>query len=176
MFQVMFIFSASAVAENRFSKKRCLVKWVISLYLKVTIRTWGRVLKGSGELIKMPRLNPFSRNVDNINLLNYGGMYRFERKFNRHSREINTKEFIEIWKDVWLRLFLKGKSCNWHYVYYFIDLDLQSEISSKWKDTMKRVVEMDDCGTFAHLYRSFKKIWLRACLFPYCFFVTKNSF
>ena len=44
----------------------------------------------------MPRLNPFSRNVNNIDLLNYGGMYRFERKFNRHSREINTKEFIEM--------------------------------------------------------------------------------
>ena len=52
------------------------------------IRTWGGALTGEGAMGKMPRLNAFSRkrNTKNLKLFpNYGRIYRFERKFNRHS-------------------------------------------------------------------------------------------
>ena len=43
IFQFMFIFCASAAQENRFLKKRCLGKRLISLCQRMVIRTWGRV-------------------------------------------------------------------------------------------------------------------------------------
>ena len=48
----------------------------------------------------MPRFNTFSGNVKTVNLKifpDYDRIYRFERKFNKHSGERkNPKEFIEI--------------------------------------------------------------------------------
>ena len=38
---------------------------------------------------------------------------------------------MEIWKNVSLRLILKDKGGNWHYVYQFVDPYLGVEISSK---------------------------------------------
>ena len=49
-------------------------------------RTWGQVLSGEG----LKKFNAFFRNVNTINLkifLTHGGIYKFERKFNKHSGE-----------------------------------------------------------------------------------------
>ena len=66
----------------------------------------------------MPRFNAFSGNVKTVNLKifpDYDRIYRFERKFNKHSWERkNPKEFIEIWKDISLRLIWKDKGRNRH--------------------------------------------------------------
>ena len=56
------------------------------------IRTWGELWVGRGgdASVKMPRFNAFSRNVNTMNLkifLTHGGVYNFERKFNKHSGE-----------------------------------------------------------------------------------------
>ena len=67
----------------------------------------------------MPRFNAFSGNVSTINLeifpTTWWNIYKFERKFNKHSGERKSpKEFIEISKDVSLRLILKEKGGNQH--------------------------------------------------------------
>ena len=45
---------------------------------------------GRGALLKMPGFSAFSRNMNTINLKifhNLAGIYKFERKFNKHSVE-----------------------------------------------------------------------------------------
>ena len=83
----------------------------------------------------MPRFNTFSINVSTINLKsfpNHGRIYRFARKFNKHSEERQSpKQFIEIeiWEDASLRLILKTKGVNRYYVYHFVDRDREDELS-----------------------------------------------
>ena len=51
------------------------------------IRTWGEFLSGEAW-VKMPRFNAFCRKVNIINLKLFpirGGLYKFERKFYKHS-------------------------------------------------------------------------------------------
>ena len=57
-------------------------------------------MSGEGALVKMHRLDAFSRNVKNVNLKkfsNHGQIYKFERKFNKYPGERQSpKEFIEL--------------------------------------------------------------------------------
>ena len=64
----------------------------------------------------MYRFNAFSGNVNTVNLITFTtrvGIYNFERiSTSNLGREINPKEFIEVWKDASLRLILKEKGRN----------------------------------------------------------------
>ena len=130
-----------------------------------------------GTWVKMPRFNTFSRNASTINLKffpNHGEIYRFERKFKKHSGE-RVKEFIEIWKDVSLRLIFRDKGGNRHCFYHFVDPELGVKISLKKRATEKEGVEIEDWGTSAHLSWGFKKISCRACLLLYGFYGDKKE-
>ena len=109
--------------------------------------------------------------------LNHSSIYKFERKFNNHSgdwREDKApKNFIELWKDVSLRLILKDKGGNRHYVYHFVYPYLRLETSSKMRGHQKKG-EIEDWDTFAHLYWSFKEISCRVCLLFLVFFGAKK--
>ena len=108
------------VGGNRFSKKCCLGGWVISLFLGYDNKNLGASFEWRGAWVKMPRFNAFYRNVYAINLKiipTHGGIYKCERKFNKHSGEkLSLNDFIDLWKDVSLRLILKDKGGNQQYL------------------------------------------------------------
>ena len=90
---------------------------------------------------------------------NHGGLYRFERKFNKYSVVRQSfKESIEIWEDVFLRLIL---ILTWSLRY-----------PAKEKGATRKGgigFEMWNWRTSVHLHCGLKKISCRACLL-YCFF------
>ena len=62
-------------------------------------RTWGRSFEWGGAWVKIPRINAFSRNVNSTNLKifpTHGGIFKFERKFNKHSGEREREREREI--------------------------------------------------------------------------------
>ena len=108
--------------------------WVISHFLG-GYEHWKKFWVGKGAWVKMPRFSAFNRNVSTINVEifpTHRGRYKFERKFNKYSGEReSSKEFIEIWNDVSLRLILKDKD-GIYTVYHIGDFNnLRAEISSK---------------------------------------------
>ena len=131
-----------------------------------------------GTWVKMPRFNTFSRNASTINLKffpNHGEIYRFERKFKKHSGE-RVKEFIEIWKDVSLRLIFRDKGGNRHCFYHFVDPELGVKISLKKRATEKEGVEIEDWGISAHTcHEVSRKFHAEPVCFYMVFMVTKKN-
>ena len=107
------------LGETDFRKKCCLGEWVLSLYLGSDNNNLQARFEWGGEVawVKMPQFNAVSRNVHIINLKSFpthGGLFKFwKNSTNVLDREIwNPKEFIEIRKDVSLKLILKDKGGN----------------------------------------------------------------
>ena len=122
----------------------------------------------------MYRFNAFSGNVNTVNLITFTtrvGIYNFERiSTSNLGREINPKEFIEVWKDASLRLILKEKGRNqlclpWCW--------LQTggwDILEKKGSTEKLLNDIEDWSISAHWYLCSEKISCKTCLPFYCFF------
>ena len=154
MFQVIFILSdwllikqiiisstpfcywRKDVSLGKMLKKCCLGEWVIYLCLECDDKNLGESFDWGGGMSKNAYFDAFSRKVNTIKLKVFaknGGIYKFERKFKKHSRERERdkpKEFVEIWKDVFLWLI--------NTVYHFVDSNLGVEISSKKRGKQKK--------------------------------------
>ena len=108
MFQVTFIFSYWILIDQIIASLTPSVLWEADFQ-----KILPRVLSGgTGPWVKMHKFNAFSGNVNTINwkfFPTHGGMYKLEKIQQAFWREINPKEFKEIWKDASLRLILKDK-------------------------------------------------------------------
>ena len=83
-------------------------------------------------------------------------------------------EFIEIWKNISLKLILKNRAGSYA-VYPFIDSNnFRVEIFLK-KRRKEGCVEIEEWGAPAHLHWGFKKIACKACLFFIVFWWQKNN-
>ena len=89
----------------------CLGDWVIFLCLRCDGKNLGQNFELGG--VNIPKLNAFSRKVNNINLKNFSYIWWsiqvWEKIQQGFWREVKPKEFIDIWKNVSLRQILKDK-------------------------------------------------------------------
>ena len=160
MFKVIFIFSdwilikQTIVSSTPFCcwgeqifKKMLPGEWVICFCLGCDDKNlWEKFDWGGGAWVKMPRFNAYFSNVNTINLNifpTHGGIYKFVRKFNKHSGERKTFGVYRIMKCV-LEANLEGQ--GWY---------LHCLPSKKWRQQKKRCVEIEGRGTSVHLYWGF---------------------
>ena len=104
-------------ADNSFLYPFLLLgKQIFEICLGRDNKYLGVSFKWGGAWVKMPWINTFSRNVNSINLKIFPTWWnikvweKIQQEFRRERK--SPREFIEIWRDVSLRLILKDKGGN----------------------------------------------------------------